>query len=140
MVSRSTFVWPCTRPGGPIWGRLAQIVIIRLMDKILHDLKDPRLWELWYIPYFGSCRILAINRTVLCHLHRRIVTLYNLYNMQQPTCLFIEHAVSLLTVCFDTTWCSHKVLVASHVSSVQPMYGKHVYHATREPLYLCSLP
>ena len=20
------------------------------MDKILHDLKDPKLWELWYIP------------------------------------------------------------------------------------------
>ena len=26
---------------------------IRLMDKILHDLKDPKLWELWYIPYYG---------------------------------------------------------------------------------------
>ena len=24
---------------------------IRLMDKILHDPKDPKLWELWYIPY-----------------------------------------------------------------------------------------
>ena len=23
------------------------------MDKILHDLKDPKLWELWYIPYNG---------------------------------------------------------------------------------------
>ena len=22
-----------------------------LMDKILHDPKDPQLWELWYIPY-----------------------------------------------------------------------------------------
>ena len=32
------------------------------MDKILHDLKDPKLWELWYIPYYGSCRILSINR------------------------------------------------------------------------------
>ena len=32
------------------------------MVKILHDLKDPRLWYLRYIPYFGSCRILAINR------------------------------------------------------------------------------
>ena len=21
------------------------------MDKILHDPKDPKLWELWYIPY-----------------------------------------------------------------------------------------
>ena len=26
---------------------------IRLMDKILHDSKDPKLWELWYIPYYG---------------------------------------------------------------------------------------
>ena len=36
---------------------------IRLMDKILHDPKDPKLWELWYIPYYGSCRILSINRS-----------------------------------------------------------------------------
>ena len=36
--------------------------LILLMDKILHDLKDPKLWELWYIPYNGSCRILSINR------------------------------------------------------------------------------
>ena len=34
------------------------------MDKILHDPKDPKLWELWYIPY-GSCRILSINRWTL---------------------------------------------------------------------------
>ena len=27
-----------------------QIVVILLMDKILHDPKDPKLWELWYIP------------------------------------------------------------------------------------------
>ena len=27
------------------------------MDKILHYLKDPKLWELWYIPCYGSCRI-----------------------------------------------------------------------------------
>ena len=32
------------------------------MDKILHDPKDPKLWELWYIPYYGSCMILSINR------------------------------------------------------------------------------
>ena len=32
------------------------------MDKILHDPKDPKLWELWYIPYNGQCRILSINR------------------------------------------------------------------------------
>ena len=34
------------------------------MDKILHDPKDPKLWELWYIPYNGSCRILSINRSM----------------------------------------------------------------------------
>ena len=38
------------------------VVQLRLMDKILHDPKDPKLWELWYIPYYGSCRILSINR------------------------------------------------------------------------------
>ena len=32
-----------------------------LMDKILHDPKDPKLWELWYIPYSGYCRILSIS-------------------------------------------------------------------------------
>ena len=36
------------------------------MDKILHDPKDPKLWELWYIPYNGSCRILSINSTTSC--------------------------------------------------------------------------
>ena len=30
-----------------------QEVMILLMDKILHDPKDPKLWELWYIPYNG---------------------------------------------------------------------------------------
>ena len=25
-------------------------------------LKDPKLWEFWYIPYYGSCRIYIINR------------------------------------------------------------------------------
>ena len=29
------------------------IMLILLMDKILHDPKDPKLWELWYIPYNG---------------------------------------------------------------------------------------
>ena len=27
--------------------------VVRLMDKILHDLKDPKVWELRYIPYYG---------------------------------------------------------------------------------------
>ena len=37
---------------------------LRLMDKILHDPKDPKLWELWYIPYNGKCRILSINSII----------------------------------------------------------------------------
>ena len=28
-------------------------LVLRLMDKILHYLKDPKLWELRYIPYYG---------------------------------------------------------------------------------------
>ena len=32
---------------------LLKLVELRLMDKILHDPKDPKLWELWYIPYYG---------------------------------------------------------------------------------------
>ena len=39
-----------------------KLLEVRLMDKILHDPKDPKLWELWYIPYYGSCRILSIHR------------------------------------------------------------------------------
>ena len=35
---------------------------ILLMIEIRHDLKDPKLWDLWYIPYYGSCRIYIINR------------------------------------------------------------------------------
>ena len=27
--------------------------VLLLMDKILQDPKDPKLWELWYIPYNG---------------------------------------------------------------------------------------
>ena len=29
------------------------ILYLLLMDKVLHDLKDSKLWELWYIPYNG---------------------------------------------------------------------------------------
>ena len=39
-----------------VWGSLglaAPQCTILLMDKILHDPKDPKLWELWYIPYNG---------------------------------------------------------------------------------------
>ena len=32
------------------WGLLRFWLILRLMDKILHDPKDPKLWELWHIP------------------------------------------------------------------------------------------
>ena len=28
-------------------------VSLLLMDEILHDLEDSKLWELWYIPYNG---------------------------------------------------------------------------------------
>ena len=28
-------------------------LILLLMIEILHYLKDPKLWELWYIPYYG---------------------------------------------------------------------------------------
>ena len=41
---------------------MKELGFIGLMDKILHDPKDPKLWELRYIPYDGSCRILSINR------------------------------------------------------------------------------
>ena len=29
---------------------------------ILHYLKDPKLWEIRYIPRYGSCRIYIISR------------------------------------------------------------------------------
>ena len=32
------------------------------MIEILHYLNDPKLWELWYTPYYGLCRIYIINR------------------------------------------------------------------------------
>ena len=37
--------------------------LIRLMIEILHYLKDPELWELWYIPYMGNAGFCIINRT-----------------------------------------------------------------------------
>ena len=36
--------------------------VLLLMIKILHYLKDPRLWELRYMPSYGSCTIYIINR------------------------------------------------------------------------------
>ena len=57
LQSLTTYVWLAGN------GRM---VVILLMDKILHDPKDPKLWELWYIPYYGSCRILSISRSTPC--------------------------------------------------------------------------
>ena len=34
-------------------------------DITLHYLKDPKLWELWYTPYYGQCRIDIIHRRYL---------------------------------------------------------------------------
>ena len=39
--------------------------LLRLMIYNLHYLKDPKLWELWDIPYYGSCRISTMNRMIL---------------------------------------------------------------------------
>ena len=33
------------------------------MIYILHYLKGPKLWELWYNPNYGYCRIYLINRS-----------------------------------------------------------------------------
>ena len=57
LLEKASGTLGCTDPEGPY--------TLRLMDKILHDPKDPKLWELWYIPYYGSCRILSINRTIM---------------------------------------------------------------------------
>ena len=35
------------------------------MDKVLHDLKDSKLWEVRYISYNGKCKILSINSMLL---------------------------------------------------------------------------
>ena len=46
---------PSLRDGarGVSWGFEGSEIEVLLMDKILHDPKDPKLWELWYIPYNG---------------------------------------------------------------------------------------
>ena len=46
-------------------------------DIILHYLKDPKLWELRYLPYYGLCRMYIINRRkkgnpVLASIHKRV--------------------------------------------------------------------
>ena len=37
----------------PIMLQRLEAAGILLMDKILHDPEDPKLWELWYIPFHG---------------------------------------------------------------------------------------
>ena len=37
------------------------------MIEILHYLKDPKLWELWYLPHYGKCRIFASSTVGLRH-------------------------------------------------------------------------
>ena len=39
---------------------------------MLHYLKDSKLWESWYIPYYGSCRIYIINRSTAHYAAPRI--------------------------------------------------------------------
>ena len=67
-VHCSSFLGSLREAGEVPWGAQGKPkgllgYILRLMDKILHYLKDPKLWELRYIPYYGSCRILSINRS-----------------------------------------------------------------------------
>ena len=40
-------------PGSHPTNQEGPCMLLLLMDKILHDPKDPKLWELWYIPYNG---------------------------------------------------------------------------------------
>ena len=62
---------PGARPGGGTsaggvtrlrWGVVeippgAQKHLDSTVDDMNPALKDPKLWELWYSPYYGSCRI-----------------------------------------------------------------------------------
>ena len=41
----------------------------RLMIQILRYLKDPKLWEFCYIPYYGKCRIYIISRITMNVVH-----------------------------------------------------------------------
>ena len=38
--------------------------MILLMIYILLYLKAPELWELWYVPYYGLCRVYIIDHNV----------------------------------------------------------------------------
>ena len=44
-----------------VWG-FRGLGFILSMIEILHYVKDPILWPLWYIPYSGYCRIYNISR------------------------------------------------------------------------------
>ena len=39
------------------------MIEILLLIYILHYRKGPTLWELWYTPHHGKCRMYIINRT-----------------------------------------------------------------------------
>ena len=51
-----------------IWSPNSQSIpelhTLRLMDKILHYLKDPKLWELWYTPYHAGFCPSTVSYTV----------------------------------------------------------------------------
>ena len=48
MIRKELSLNPVGTLAGPLKG-----VFLLLMDKLLHDPKDPKLWEIWYIPYNG---------------------------------------------------------------------------------------
>ena len=70
------------------------------MDKILHDPKGPKLWELWYIPYNGSCRILSINRRDGLSVPNSIMVVYmdplGLHTQESPRLFLILPRVSIV--------------------------------------------
>ena len=55
------------------------------MDKILHDPKDPKLWELWYIPIMGNAGFcpsaVRITYTILGFL----ITFCSIMGLQNPS-------------------------------------------------------
>ena len=52
--------------------------MILLMDKILHDPKDPKLWELWYIPYKWVMQDFVHQPY---HIKVVLTTMYDCYNL-----------------------------------------------------------
>ena len=68
------------------------------MDKILHDPKDSKLWELWYIPYYGSCRILSINRVRISRILRTAPVRFaagHLHRVELSACVAFGRACQL---------------------------------------------